>query len=251
MSRVYKSAALAGALLTAVAGAQAQSAPEDSLTYNVGAVTEYRYRGISQSGKKPAVQFGADFVSKSGFYVGGWASTITWIRDSTKPSTTKGPLEVDIYGGYKGSISDSLSYDVGALQYWYTGNTLGKASGFANANTLEVYGALTSGIFTAKYSHSLTNLFGTVNSKGSTYLDLSATIDLGNGMSLVPHIGHQNIKNFTSYSDYSLTLAKDIDGLVLSAALIGTSKKNFFTLPGSGGKDLGGTTLVLGVKKNF
>jgi uncharacterized protein (TIGR02001 family) len=251
MSRVYKSAALAGALLTAVAGAQAQSAPEDSLTYNVGAVTEYRYRGISQSGKKPAVQFGADFVSKSGFYVGGWASTITWIRDSTKPSTTKGPLEVDIYGGYKGSISDSLSYDVGALQYWYTGNTLGKASGFANANTLEVYGALTSGIFTAKYSHSLTNLFGTVNSKGSTYLDLSATIDLGNGMSLVPHIGHQNIKKFTSYSDYGLTLAKDIDGLVLSAALIGTSKKNFFTLPGSGGKDLGGTTLVLGVKKNF
>jgi len=162
---------------------------------------------------------------------------------------TKGPLEVDIYGGYKGSISDSLSYDVGALQYWYTGNTLGKASGFANANTLEVYGALTSGIFTAKYSHSLTNLFGTVNSKGSTYLDLSATIDLGNGMSLVPHIGHQNIKNFTSYSDYSLTLAKDIDGLVLSAALIGTSKKNFFTLPGSGGKDLGGTTLVLGQRE--
>jgi len=251
MSRVYKSAALAGALLTAVAGAQAQSAPEDSLTYNVGAVTEYRYRGISQSGKKPAVQFGADFVSKSGFYVGGWASTITWIRDSTKPSTTKGPLEVDIYGGYKGSISDSLSYDVGALQYWYTSNNLGKTKGFADANTLEAYGALTAGMFTAKYSYSLTNLFGTVNSKGSTYLDLSATIDLGNGMSLVPHIGHQNIKKFTSYSDYGLTLAKDIDGLVLSAALIGTSKKNFFTLPGSGGKDLGGTTLVLGVKKNF
>ena len=254
MSRVYQSAVLAGALLSAVAGAHAQSAPaepQDSLTYNVGAVTEYRYRGISQSGKKPAAQFGVDFVSKSGFYVGAWGSTITWIRDSTKPSTTKGPLEVDIYGGYKGAINDSLSYDVGALQYWYTGNNLGKTKGFADANTLEAYAALTSGIFTAKYSYSLTNLFGTPNSKGSGYLDLSATIDLGNGMSLVPHIGHQNVKKTVSYSDYGLTLAKDIDGLVLSAALIGTSKKNFFTLPGSGGKDLGGTTLVLGVKQNF
>jgi uncharacterized protein (TIGR02001 family) len=77
--------------------------PDYTLSYNVGAVTEYRYRGISQSGKKPALQGGVDFAHKSGLYLGAWGSTITWIKDSAAaPASAKGPLEVDLYGGYKG-----------------------------------------------------------------------------------------------------------------------------------------------------
>jgi uncharacterized protein (TIGR02001 family) len=233
--------------------------PDYTLSYNIGATTDYRYRGISQSAKKPALQGGADFAHKSGFYAGAWASTITWIKDSTaNPNNTKGPLEVDLYGGYKGEFSKAVAYDVGALQYWYVGNTLKNAT--ANADTLELYGAVTvGGILTAKYSHSLTNLFGAaapgINSKNSGYLDLSATFDLGNGWSIVPHVGHQNIKNFTSYKDYSLTVNKDIDGLILSAALVGTNWKtkqgSAYTLPGSGTKDLGKDGIVLSIKKNF
>jgi uncharacterized protein (TIGR02001 family) len=233
--------------------------PDYTLSYNLGATTDYRYRGISQSGKKPALQGGADFAHKNGFYAGAWGSTITWIKDSTSnPNNTKGPLEVDLYGGYKGEFSKAIAYDVGALQYWYPTNTLKNSS--ANADTFELYGAVTvGGIFTAKYSHSLTNLFGAaapgINSKGSGYLDLSATVDLGNGWSVVPHIGHQNINNFTSYKDYSFTVNKDIDGLVLSGALIGTNIKSktgaAATLPGSGSKDLGKGDLVLSIKKNF
>ena len=59
---------------------------------------------------------------------------------------------------------------------------------------------------TAKYSQSTTNLFGVPNSKNSSYLDISATFDLGNGFSVVPHIGSQKIKNFGTYTDYSLTV---------------------------------------------
>ncbi len=229
--------------------------PDYTLSYNLGATSDYRYRGISQSRLKPALQGGVDFAHKSGFYAGAWGSTITWIKDSTaNPNTTKGPLEVDLYGGYKGEFSKAVAYDVGALQYWYVGNTLKNAS--VNADTLELYSAVTlGGIVTAKYSHSLTNLFGTANSKNSGYLDLSATFDLGNGWNIVPHVGHQVIKNFTSYKDYSLTVNKDIDGLVLSAALVGTNWKNkqgsAYTLPGSGTKDLAKDGLVLSIKKTF
>ena len=230
--------------------------PDYTLSYNVGAVTEYRYRGISQSGKKPALQGGVDFAHKSGLYLGAWGSTITWIKDSAAaPASAKGPLEVDLYGGHKGSLNDAVSYDVGALQYWYVGNNMKNLAGFVNANTLELYGALSAGPVTAKYSQSTTNLFGVPNSKNSSYLDISATFDLGNGFSVVPHIGSQKIKNFGTYTDYSVTVNKDIDGLVLSAALIGTNWKSKFgsayTLPGSGGKDLGKANLVVGVKKNF
>ena len=230
--------------------------PDYTLSYNVGVVTDYRYRGISQSGKRPALQGGVDFAHKSGFYLGAWGSTIRWIKDSSIPpiATAKGPIEIDVYGGYKGSFNDSLSYDVGGLQYWYAGNTYKNLTG-TNANTFELYGALTFGPVTAKYSHSLTDLFGTPDSKGSGYVDLSATFDLGNGFSIVPHVGSQKIKNWFTYTDYSVTVNKDIDGLVLSAALVGTNWEHKFgaeyTLPGSGGRNLAGNGLVLGLKKNF
>jgi uncharacterized protein (TIGR02001 family) len=170
----------------------AAPAPDYTLSYNVGATTDYRYRGISQTGKKPALNGGIDYAHKSGFYLGTWASTISWLKDTTaNPNTTKGPVEIDVYGGYKGALSDSVGYDVGGLYYWYAGNNMKKTAGQVSPNTFELYGALTFGIVTAKYSHATTNLFGTANSKNSGYLDLSANFDLGSGWSIVPHVGAQ------------------------------------------------------------
>jgi uncharacterized protein (TIGR02001 family) len=239
---------LAGASLLASSGAIAQAAPESSLSFNAGVVTDYRYRGISQSRLKPAVQAGVDYADKSGFYVGAWGSTIKWIKDST---ATDGSVELDLYGGYKGSAG-GISYDVGVLRYQYLGNKLGNVSGFANANTTEVYGAVTLGLFTAKYSRSLTDTFGNLNSDGSTYLDLSAAIDLGNGLTLTPHAGRQVIKNSPafSYTDYSLTLTKDLGkGLSASLMAVGTNAgRTQYTLANKyNGKD----ALVAGIKYTF
>jgi uncharacterized protein (TIGR02001 family) len=247
--------ALAAALACGGAFAQAKAPePEYTLGFNAGATTDYRYRGLSQSGVKPALFGGADFAHKNGLYVGAWGSTISWIKD-TLPGATKGSLELDLYGGYKGEISKDVAFDVGALQYWYVGNNFKKLGG-VNANTFEVYGALTfGGVVTAKYSHSTTNLFGTANSKGSGYFDLSGTVDLGNGWTVVPHIGNQRIKNYLNYTDYSVTVNKDIDGLVLSGAIVGTNWKSKAGVPlqllGSGSKDLGKGGVVLSIKKNF
>jgi uncharacterized protein (TIGR02001 family) len=239
---------LAGASLLASTGAIAQAAPESSLSFNAGVVTDYRYRGISQSRLKPAVQAGVDYADKSGFYVGAWGSTIKWIKDS---GAADGTVELDLYGGYKGSAA-GINYDVGVLRYQYLSNELGKVSGFTNANTTEVYGAVTLGLFTAKYSRALTDTFGNVNSEGSTYLDLSAAIDLGNGFTLTPHVGRQVIKNSSafSYTDYSLTLAKDLGkGLSASLMAVGTNAgKAQYTLANKyNGKD----ALVAGIKYAF
>lgn len=232
------------------------------LSFNVSLTSDYRYRGISQSRLKPALQGGADYALPGGFYVGTWGSTISWIKDAGSIAgvdTGSSPLEVDLYGGYKGEIQKDLSYDVGVLQYWYPGNKLRNLT-TANANTFEIYGAVTFGPATLKYSHSLTNLFGTVmpdgNSKGSGYLDLSATFDVG-GFSVVPHIGHQKIKNWSdgSYTDYSLTVSKDAAGFTWSGAIVGTDAKHdpadVFAYPSPSGKNLGRNGLVLAVKKTF
>lgn len=228
-------------------------APEFTLSYNIGATTDYRYRGISQTGKKPAINGGIDYAHNSGFYIGTWASSITWLKDTTaNPNTTKGPVEIDVYGGYKGSLAEGVGYDLGGLYYWYAGNNLKKTPGLVSPNTFELYGALTFGIVTVKYSHATTNLFGTANSKNSGYLDLSANFDLGSGWSVVPHVGAQKIKNGNSYSDYSVAVNKDIDGLVLSLAAVGTSGLGApYLLPGSGTRDLAKSGLVFSIKKTF
>src|SRR4051812_42572251 len=103
--------AASGALM-----AQTAKAPEPdyTLSFNVGAVTDYRYRGISQSRLRPALQGGVDFAHKSGFYVGTWASTIKWIKDAGGDSN----VEIDLYGGYKTTFS-GVGLDVGLLRYYY------------------------------------------------------------------------------------------------------------------------------------
>ena len=228
MKKILVPSIIALALGSVSGLAQAQAAaPESSLSFNAGAVSDYRYRGISQSRLQPALQGGVDYADKSGFYVGAWGSTIKFIKDS---GAAKGNVELDLYGGYKGAVG-AVAYDVGFLRYEYQGNKLGEVTGFANANTTEVYGAATFGLVTAKYSHSLTNVFGTPNSKNSYYLDLSAAFDLGNGFTLVPHVGHQMVKNNDAgtYTDYALTLTKDLgNGLTASAALVGTDADKVF-----------------------
>ncbi len=250
---------MAVALSAASFGAFAQAkapAPDYTLSFNAGAVTDYRFRGIAQTSKKPAIQGGVDFAHKSGIYAGAWGSNVSWIKDFN--GATKGTFELDLYGGYKGEIAKDLSFDVGAITYRYPGNNSGAvgtpgAGTVSNANTTEVYGALTYSMFTAKYSRSTSDFLGFLNSSGSTYLDLSAAFDLGNGFTLTPHIGVQKVDSnkLFDYTDYALTLAKDMgNGLTVTAMATGTNAKKV-QYTDLKGKYIGNNALVLGVKYSF
>lgn len=237
------------AVAAAIAATAVPTIASAQLAFNVGAVSDYRYRGISQTQKKPALQAGVDYAAGA-FYVGAWASTIQWIDKSGGDAK----VEIDLYGGYKGELAKGVAFDVGVLNYWYPNAVTAAWSAipYANPNTTELYGALTFGPATLKYSHAVTNLFGNPDSKNSFYLDLSAGFDMGGGLMLTPHVGYQKIKNAAagaSYTDYSLTLSKDFSGLVPSLAIVGTDDGDkFYTLQG---KVLSKTSLVLGLKYNF
>ncbi len=268
-------AGLAVGALPSFAFADDAPAAASPVTYNIGVVSDYRYRGISQTKMKPALQGGADWSGGS-FYAGTWLSTISWVKDSMKiynetgaalaqandttftPVAEKGaPLEWDLYGGMKGDIiKDTLTYDVGGLAYVYLGQKFHDI-GMSNPDTGEVYGALTYGVFTAKVSISATPLFGAPKSKGSQYYDLSANFDLGSGFTLTPDVGYQNVAgtfakdNKLSYTDYSLTLGKDFGkGLSASLQVVATdADKTWYAT--SAGKFTGRTGFVAGVKYSF
>ena len=239
--------------------------PDYTLAYNVGVVTDYRFRGLSQTSFKPALQLGVDFAHKSGFYLGAFGSNVNWVKDFNL--ATKGNYEVDLYGGLKGKITEDLGFDVGLIAYIYPGNNSGAlgtpgVGAYSNANTNEIYGGLTYNVFSFKYSRSIGDFLGNLRSGGSQYFDLSANFDLGNGLTLTPHIGRQTVPNqnfgtstdgkAANYMDYALTLGKDFgSGLSGTAALIGTDTKRPGFYRDSKNKDLGKSTLVVGVKYTF
>ena len=229
------------------------------LAFNVGVFSDYRYRGISQTRFKPALQGGLDYTA-GGLYLGAWVSTIKWVKDAYGDAQ----VEVDLYGGYKGDIiKDSLTYDVGLLQYAYpSAKTTTWSASYKDPNTTEIYGALIYGPATLKVSYALTNLFGNYDfggnrdSKGSTYVDLSASFDVGGGVMVAPHVGYQKVVNIAnaSYTDYSLTVSKDFSGLVPSIAIVGTDANKSFYVPGgaaNSSKFLGKSGVVVGIKYNF
>lgn len=86
------------------------SAQEAEVSANISLTSNYVFRGLTQTDDGPAIQGGFD-VTSGGFYVGTWASSVDFGDDTT--------LEVDVYGGYSGALTETTSYDVGVIYYAY------------------------------------------------------------------------------------------------------------------------------------
>ncbi|WP_345781822.1 TorF family putative porin [Rhodanobacter sp. AS-Z3] len=158
---------MASVKLPALAG----DTPTSGWVGNAGAVSDYLFRGLSQTNRKPAVQAGIEFDHARGWHVGGWGSTVSWLSDaSTSAAPTSSRVELDVYGGYRGSFATERSYDLGAYRYQYPGSY---PTGFTLPNTSEIYAALAWKSLSLKYSYALTHLFGYADSEHSGYLDLT------------------------------------------------------------------------------
>ena len=201
--------------------APAADAPEVSpITANVTVASNYIYRGLTQTNNKPAIQGGFDYAHESGFYVGNWNSSITWISDGYGGGGQGGhavsaPVEMDFYAGYKKElIGEGFASDIGVLQYYYPTSGLPSSSSNASVtatptsrqssgttpNTTELYVAqnFTFGPVTGfgKFSYAVTTLFGLQQSSGAYYPDLTANYDTGMfGVTLNAHVGYQYVPN--------------------------------------------------------
>ena len=191
--------------------AAAPAAPEPAspwtATGNIGFVSNYYARGVSQSWNMPAVQGGADISHSSGFYAGVFGSSIserTYVGAST---------EFDIYAGYNGTIGavDGLGYTVGAIGYYYPGGGWDKYDALTavqgkkiheDFNTWEANFGLSYKWVSAKVSYTLTDWYGaqkstgwTESSDGSLYYELNANVPLPfYGLNLIGHVGRLDVK---------------------------------------------------------
>lgn len=93
---------------SALASTSVSALEVEGLSANVGAVSQYIFRGIVQTDTASA-SAGVDYEN-SGFYVGAWTADV------------QEGLEIDLYGGYGGELDNGLGYSVGFTTYQYTGD---------------------------------------------------------------------------------------------------------------------------------
>lgn len=249
---------------------QAAPASPHTLTGNVGLFSSYRFRGIDQTFGKPALQGGFDYSHASGFYVGNWNSNV-----SESAGFPDGNLEMDFYGGYKMAFGD-FGIDVGGIYYYYPGSEKagftnpqsGKVNGSGSVDNGEIYIGASWKFMSLKYYYAVTDYFSVPDTKGSSYLDLSANYDLGNGWGVNGHVGSLWLDDYDvgtdatdgDYVDWKLGVTKDVNGFVFGLAYVDTNAKGncsgsnpgFYGITYSGScKDLGRGTAVLSVSKSF
>jgi uncharacterized protein (TIGR02001 family) len=265
MRKSILSLSMAVATLAPVVAAAADAPP---VTGNGSVVSDYRFRGISQTYLGPAVQGGVDYAHSSGLYVGNWNSSIS---GNVFPSSAG--IEMDVYGGYKKSFGD-FGLDVGAIYYWYP-----KAKtpvGGDDFNNLEAYLGGSWKWLSAKLFYALSDYFGLNDSqaanwfanrdtgaalgakgssKGTTYLDLGASVPVTKELSVVAHYGILSVKKYSEldYNDFKVGVTYDLAGWILGAAYVDTDADPAWYYTGglSGVKESGKGGLVFSVTKSF
>lgn len=272
-SIMIKNVLMAGFIVAALGSglAQAQGAASPhTLSGNVGLYSQYIFRGLTQTNGDPAVQGGFDYSHSSGFYAGTWASNISWLTDSSSVTGyTSSSMEWDFYGGFRNSFGKDgdFGYDVGLLYYWYPGtHSTTVAPGSVDADTFEIYGALSWKWLSAKLNYAVSSdVFGVPNADGTYYLDFTAAYPVPK--TKLTLIGHYGIQKFTgdaapgvsndanaSYEDWKLgatyALPQDFTiGAYYTDTSMDSTQEAFYT--NSEGRRVGKGTFTVFLSKSF
>jgi uncharacterized protein (TIGR02001 family) len=257
MKNLLRSSILSAAAVLPLAAHAQGAKPEPDYTFsgNLTIGSDYRFRGYSQTDYQPTIQGGVDFAHKSGFYLGNWNSNVS------SNLYNGAPIEMDFYGGWKTTI-EGFGLDVGVIYYYYPGT--GEYNPDFEAKNFEAYIGGSYGPVSLKYFYSFTDFFGLkgpgVDTKGSQYLDLTGTFDVGSGFGIVAHAGYQKVKNYKRLGgiddavwDYKLGGTYDIagSGWILGAYWVGTSEKDFFVTAENPPRGAGKSGFLATISKTF
>jgi len=200
----------AAAAMLAVTGA----AMGGNISATVGLVSDYDFRGITQTKNDPAFQLGLTYTGESGIYYGLWGSNVDFQgsalnatyanSDLDRPST-----EMDVFVGYSGEVA-KLTYDLGVIYYSYP-----------NAGTInypEAYAGITKGPFSLKvwYSWDAAN-------ESEVYTEANLAIPMADGFKFLGHIGYTDSNPFVylgNYMDWSTGIGYDVSNFSLSLKYI-------------------------------
>lgn len=198
--------AVAGALLVA---AGAASAAGFSVTPTV--VSDYDFRGVTQTEEDPAFQLGLNYGFENGLYVGAWGSTLKYAEPSDD-------VEVDVFAGFAGA-TEVFNYDVGANYYAYPG--------ISDANTVELYAGISKDWYGAKLWYSPDYASSDLD---GFYIEANAAYPLPANFSVLAHVGRtfgDGTGSFPKTLDYSIGVGYSISNINLAVKYVGTDESAY------------------------
>jgi uncharacterized protein (TIGR02001 family) len=222
MLKLKTLAAACGIALTASAlpAIAEEAEPVHSLTGNLGLVSDYRFRGISQTDREPAVQGGADYTyNPASIYVG------TWLSNVDRSGFFDSPFEWDVYGGWRPSFGD-FTLDVGAVYYMYPKDD---TSGFDDQDTLEfkLGGTYDFGVAAANLTGYYSDDWFT-SDESAWRIEAGVSIPLPADFAIAAKFGHNDF-DFTlpsgadDYQDWSIGLTYSLGNATLGLTYTDTS----------------------------
>ena len=158
-----------------------------TVTGNIGYVSDYTFRGISQTNEGMAIQGGLTLNDDSGFYLSSWGSNINF---------GQGSMELDILAGWTGKITEELSTDVGVMQYRYPNGD----NATDQFNFVELYGKLIYKDFVFGLAYS-SDYFGT-DVDGYYYLSADYTYPIMDKLSLLAHLSYNKFEDNAQYTTF-------------------------------------------------
>lgn len=243
-----------------------RTSPAFAVSASLAVLSDYRFRGISQSWMGPALQGGLELSLPGSGYLGLSGSSVS------RHSYAQGRgLEVDLYGGWRGELLPGWSADVGLLHYSYPGARMPVAQGQGvRYDTTEAYLGMVHGGFSARWSLALSPYFGLRDStaasafaeplaqrgssRASSYLDLNYQHPLGDWAVLGLHAGYTQVRRYSelSYADWRLSLARSWGDWTASLAWVASSADaRYYRASNAGGRmrELGRGAWVLSLSR--
>ena len=177
--------------LTLAMGLLVSGAANAAVEANIGATSNYVWRGVTQTSDDATLQGGVDYSNEEGFSLGAWASDVKFADG----------YELDIYGGYSAESASGIGYSVGFTQYLYPDAT--------DIDFLEINGSVSVGPVTAAIAHTISA--DTASYEGDNYYSLSAGTDLEEGLSISGTLGYYDYNSDAdSYTHAQLDLTKSM-----------------------------------------
>lgn len=227
--------------LAAPAFAEDEAAPAWKITGNVALVSDYRFRGFSQSGENAAIQGGINLNHESGFYVGTWGSSISFA----------GNTEIDLFAGYTHELVPGITADVGLLYYLYPKH------GGGDTDFFEPYVNLTGAIgpATVKVGVNYAWSQAALGDNSAIYVHAEPSIGIpGTPISLDAHVGYAKSNGFPGgfgadhhVWDYAIGGAVAYKNLSFGVHFVDTDEARYRTgvLAGTGAEDVGADGAVI------
>ncbi|MCK5877549.1 MAG: TorF family putative porin [Candidatus Marithrix sp.] len=206
MNFFYKTTLVTSALLTCLPIVQAEPFTTSA---NVTLTSDYVFRGKTQTDEGIAIQGSFDISHESGFYIGTWASNVNFLEGNSVLPEDRANLEVDVYVGFEGALTEELDYNVKVGQYMYPGAGSDLEYDLTEFNMTLTYTMPQKTEFGLVYDYSPD--FGGLDN-AHHYL-FGVNQPLSNGLGIGAYIAKQDIDEGDDYSYYGMSLSFTVAGL--------------------------------------